>query len=165
MLIPFQNGIEKFNCRVDHLVEPNLLVQKAVRGTFDHFNLGRNSKVTHTLSEFRRPSALVIRLSCDEQARRVVFVQVFEWGSQSICLRAFLLGTTHELFPDQALFRHLTGTLGQKVGLSSHRNGGLNAATVGWVTAFPLELVNPVRGGQQGGQVPAGRQPDRPDLI
>ena len=78
MLIPFQNGIEKINRRVDHLVEPNLLIQETVRGPFDHFNLRRDSKVTYMLSEFRRPGALVVRLPGDEQARRVVFVDVFE---------------------------------------------------------------------------------------
>ena len=102
MLIPFQNRIEKINRRVDHLVEPNLLCQETVRSPFDHFNLRRDSKVTHAPSKFRRPGAFVVRLPGDEQTWRVVFVQVFEWGSQAICLRALLLGTPHELFPDQA---------------------------------------------------------------
>ena len=99
MLIPFQNGIEKINRRVDHLIKPNLLCQEAVWGSFDHFNSRKKSKVAHTLSEFRRPSALVIRFPGYEETGRVVFVQVLERGSQAVSLRAVVQGTTHELFP------------------------------------------------------------------
>ena len=149
----------------DHPIKPNLLRQKSMRGTFDYPKIRSDAKLGQSSSELGCSGAFVIHFSRYEKNWRIAAVQMLERRSQPVELSILLLRTVHELLPYRTIAGNFSRTLGKKIRLGTHWHHGLNSTAEVGIASPSLQFPDPVRGSQQGCQVPSGRGTDRANFI